>query len=80
MAEEQPASKIRYVVVNSTTGQPIPNAKLKLKKRGYYKQPPVIRYVETNGRGEAYYNYGEHEPDEVYVSTNTDKACPNSFI
>ena len=80
IAEEQPASKIRYVVVNSTTGQPIPNVKIKLKKRSYYKQPPVIRYVETNERGEAYYNYGKDEPDEVYVSTNTDKACPNSFI
>ena len=80
IAEEQPASKIRYVVVNSTTGQPIPNVKIKLKKRSYYKQPPVIRYVETNERGEAYFNYGNKELDEVYVSTNTDKACPNSYI
>ncbi len=80
IAEEQPASKIRYVVVNSTTGQPIPNAKIKLKTNRYYGRPPIIKYIETNERGEAYYMYGEDEPDNVYVSTQTDKACPNSTI
>lgn len=80
IAEKQPNSKVRYVVVNSTTGQPVPNAKIKLTIEGPYGKPATVKFVETNAHGEAYYSYSNGVPDEVYVSTNTDKACPISSL
>ena len=67
-------------MVNSTTGQPVPNAKIKLTIEELYGKPATVKFVETNAHGEAYYSYSNGVPDEVYVSTNTDKACPSSSL
>ena len=51
IAETQPNKRIRYVVVNATTGQPIAGAHLKIKERKSYNDEQTY-YGETNDKGE----------------------------
>ena len=89
--EELPDKKMRYVVVNSTTGQPIKGAKLRLtteKPYGRYGDMVSISntgHVEQrllvtltcNDKGEAEYKYTGNKPSGVFAYTDDDKACPN---
>lgn len=51
MNEEQPNNKIRYVVVNSTTGQPIANANIKLSFAPRYGVRKSAKILTTNKNG-----------------------------
>ena len=75
IAEGQPANEgIRYVVVNATTGQPIPGAKLRIEEQVNYRETETTKGV-ADSRGE--YIFKSKNPNRnrhVYAFTDTDKA------
>ena len=74
IAETQPDSKIRYVVVNATTGQPIAGARLKIKERVSYREEKTY-LGETNDRGEYLFPTKDvARTRSVFAYTDTDKA------
>ena len=80
MAEEQPQGKIRYVVVNSTTGQPVANAHVRVKQYITYKKTET-HHLKTDNKGECIYDTkGNSSRPTVYVYTDDDKACQETSI
>ena len=79
--EEQPENVVRYAVVNATTGQPIPDAKIKLSlaPNSYGKgNDDRTKILQTDEKGEVLFNYGKQDPRWVYAYTTNDKASPKS--
>ena len=77
--EEQPNFNIRYVVVNATTGQPVPGASIVLKtQRGYNSKKDEVVELTADSKGEVIHTYKNRSssPDYVYVCTKDDKAFP----
>lgn len=74
IAETQPNGRIRYVVVNATTGQPIAGARVKIKERRTYRDEKT--YIgETNDKGE--YSFPTEDVTRtrtVFAYTKDDKA------
>lgn len=66
--------RLRYAVVNATTGQPLPGAKIDI-----YGWRGGTRYVKTtltcDDKGEARYNAKGDESGRVYAYTAADKAA-----
>ena len=74
MAETQPNGKIRYVVVNATTGQPIAGAHLKIVERVAYRNEKTTNAV-TNDKGEYFFETQDvTRYRKVFAYTDTDKA------
>jgi hypothetical protein len=74
MAEAQPNGKIRYVVVNATTGLPIAGAHLKIKERVNYREEKTFEGM-TDAKGEYMFDTrGLQRSRSVFAYTNTDKA------
>ena len=74
ISQAQPHNTMRYVVVDATTGQPIPNAQLRMTflkgNDTHYKT------LTCNQQGEVTYNYEKERPSSVFAFTTTDKFCP----
>lgn len=80
IAEAQPNDKIRYVVVNSTTGQPIAKAHVRLKQYVSYKKYETHHLI-TDSKGECLFEpKGNSSTPKVYVYTDDDKAFQESGI
>ena len=80
MAEEQPQGMIRYVVVNSTTGQPVAKAHVRVKQYITYKKTETYN-LRTDDKGECIYDRKNNSSTpKVFVYTDDDKACPESGI
>lgn len=75
MQLQLPEKKIRYAVVDATTGQPVPGAKLWINSRN---KGAVT--VTCGADGEYIHSYGVAEPYEVRPYTASDKAYPQSGI
>ena len=75
MWEERPNNTIRFSVVNSTTGQPLPKAFIKLSIGDYWEKPPKTQVLKTDNNGEAFYTYEKRRPWKVYAYTVKDQAC-----
>ena len=74
IAETQPNGKIRYVVVNATTGQPVEGAHLKIKERESYRNEKTYLAV-TNDKGEYFFETKDvTRTRSVFAYTDTDKA------
>ncbi len=72
-----PENKMRYVVVNATTGQPVKDASVRLTlfKGGLRDQRRTVT-LTTDKAGECLYNMGNDRVGEVFVTTADDHACP----
>ena len=69
--EAQPGKKMRYVVVNSKTGQPVSGAKLRLTGR----ENMVIKEAVCDAKGEYLYNTDDRKDVRmIYASTADDQA------
>ncbi len=80
ISEQLPGKRIRYAVVNATTGQPIKGANLRLTwTEGYYDEKKS-KTVTTNEKGEYIFLYNKTKPEEVWPSTIKDVYCPNSSL
>ena len=74
IAETQPSEKIRYVVVNATTGQPIAGAKLKIKEQVAYREEKTYEGT-TNDKGEYMFATADvKRTRSVFAYTSNDKA------
>ena len=72
--ERLPKSTIKIVVVNATTGQPLANAKVRLKNENDNGRTETVT-LTCNTKGEVIYKY-KNEPNTIYTYIPTDKACP----
>ena len=64
-----PQEKMRYVVVDADTGQPVKNAKVMLCK------DESTTTLTTDAKGECEYHTGGKYISQIFVTTNQDKAC-----
>jgi hypothetical protein len=80
MHEGLPDKKIRFVVVNATTGKPVPNARIVLSDRSYNGNVSKKTNLTSDKNGETVYRYDKHRPSEIYVYTDEDRACGNLDI
>lgn len=79
LAQELPNKQIRYVTVNSTTGQPIAGASIRIKPLGSSQSENTVTTLTTNSQGEYIYTYkGGRQRTEVFATTKDDRACPPS--
>ena len=80
LEESLPNNMVRYVVVNATTGQPVPGAKIKLTiPQGYRKTDKVVN-LTCDKKGEVIYQADEEEnrrADKVFVSAGDDRYLPD---
>ena len=80
LEESLPNDKVRYVVVNATTGQPVPGANIKLTiPQGYRKADKVVK-LTCDKKGEVIYQMeenGNRRPDKVFVSAGDDRYLPD---
>ena len=74
IAETQPNGKIRYVVVNATTGQPIAGAKLQIKEKITYREEKTYLGT-TDAKGEYMFPTQDvRRTRSVFAYTDADKA------
>ena len=74
MAEMQPDGKVRYVVVNATTGQPIAGAHLRIKESVGMREEKTYE-VTTNAQGEYFFDTkGVRRSRTVFAYTDADKG------
>ena len=79
LSESQPGNKIRYVVVNATTGQPVTGAHLRIRQYKTYRDYITHEYKVSN-RGELNYTPDATGRQEVFAYTDDDKACPEMSV
>ena len=73
LSQKLPDERIRYVVVDAITGQPVKGAQLRLKVRNQYTT------LTADAKGECEYQIDGMRPAELYAFTNTDNACPDVY-
>ena len=73
MGQMLPNNMARYVVVNATTGQPVKNATISVK----VNQQDVI--MTTDDKGECLFDTKGARANEIFVTTDDDKACPRMY-
>ena len=76
LSQPMPEQKMRYVVVDARTGQPIPQATLRLKYRKGWKEPEKIEELTCNQQGEVLYTAGDRMPSQLYAFTKADAYNP----
>jgi hypothetical protein len=77
MAQPQPDNKVRYVVVDATTGQPLPGATIQLVYRGM-KQSSETKTCDA--KGEVVCTFDKQRPSAVWAYTKSDNYCPQAAI
>ena len=73
LMEGQPEDKIRYVVVDATTGQPLKGAHIRLTNN-----KKTLKTLTTDSQGEALWQMDDTRPSQVFAYTDTDKFCKPS--
>lgn len=68
-----PDKKLRFAVVNATTGAPVANASLLLTS--YNNNGKGMVTIRTDKNGETTYNYAGNRPNTLWVSTADDRAA-----
>ncbi|UKK51581.1 MG2 domain-containing protein [Prevotella sp. E13-17] len=77
LSQGQPNNRMRFVVVNATTGQPITGASVRLITK---EQSTTLT---TNAQGECYYHFKQANDaydTKVFASTKDDRFCPCPFL
>lgn len=73
--EAMPNNKIRFAVVNATTGAPLPGATIELTTGPRFGSGKSVKNTLTTDRnGEAVYAYKQYSPRLIYAWTADDKA------
>ncbi len=77
LQQSMPHNRMDYHVMNATTGEPLPHARLNLYFRN--NRAATVSLV-CDAQGEASYIMGAITPDSVYAYTADDKAMPKSVL
>ena len=83
LSQSLPDNKLRMAVVNSTTGQPVAGANIKVYLHKRYNQPETIKSLTCDNKGEVIYQFdksGDYNIRSIYIYTDTDKYCHRSFL
>lgn len=81
MHESLPDNRIRLVAVNATTGRPVPGAQIRLTTNTYNRNSGKEQNtLTTDGRGEAEFKWIQRQPNQIYVYTDKDDACPEQWF
>ena len=76
MAQAMPKDRMRYVVVDARTGQPIPQATLRVKYRAGWKMPEKTDDLTCDRQGEVMLDNSARSPWRVYGYTKNDVYNP----
>ena len=76
MAQPMPGQQTRYVVVDARTGQPIPQATLRVTYRAGWKKPEKTDNLTCNQQGEVMLSSEERTPSELFAHTKDDVYNP----
>ncbi len=82
LSQPLPDNKIRYVVVDATTGQPLSRASVRLSMNKGWNEPKETKMLICNQDGETVYAYNSNlRPSGVFALTDKDAYCPeqNSY-
>ncbi len=77
MTQAMPQETIRYVVVDARTGQPVPQAILRMEYYTSRRQQKQEEKHICNEQGEVVVKQDKRRLQAVYISTATDVYCPN---
>ena len=76
LSQPMPGRRIRYAVVDATTGQPVPNAAIRLSFRRRYSEEREPETIQCDRQGEAVYTYDQERPAMVWAYTAGDESLP----
>ena len=77
MSLPMPGNRMRYVVVDAQTGQPIGGAKVRLAFNMGWKKPKKYEELTCDANGEATYTMRDNKhPERVFAFTSADQYCP----
>ena len=74
LSQPLPENRIRYVVVDATTGQPLAGAKVRVAYNMGWNQPKDTKTLTCDKQGEC--TLEGNVPDEAYAYTAADRYCP----
>ncbi len=83
LTQQQPKEQLRLAVVSATTGQPIPNANVKIDFNRYSnKKNDLILKLTCDEKGEVIINQKKDysERPDIFAYTDTDKYCPDQSL
>lgn len=80
LLQEQSRFEYRLVVLNATTGQPVPNAKVTMWDSPRYGKPRETQTVTVDAKGENILSFNKSIPNYFYVHTDKDKSCPYDWM
>ena len=78
LSQPMPQNKVRYVVVDARSGQPVANATLRMAYNTGWKKPKKIEEHTCNSQGELLKDMGDRTPSEIYAVTKTDCYSPSA--
>ena len=78
LSQPMPQNKMRYVVVDARSGQPVANATLRMAYSTGWKKPKKIEEHSCNNQGELLKDMGTRMPSDVYAVTKTDCYSPSA--
>ena len=73
LAEQLPDNRFRFAVVSATTGQPKPQAKIRLMWNEHRGKPATTHTLTTDAHGEAFYRFTGEKPDKAFAYTTDDR-------
>ena len=76
--ESQPDETMRIVVVKASTGQPIANAKVRIREYPGLANEKT-HHLTTDAKGQCFFK-GDGRRAEVFAYTVTDQACPEQSL
>lgn len=81
ITESLPGNNMRMVVVNATTGEPVPGAKIRITSVDRRNEEDKdVETLTCNADGETLYNCKENFRQSYYIYTDDDKAFPVSSL
>ena len=76
ITQAMPGNNMRYVVVDATTGQPVPAATVRLGFSKGWNEPMETKSLICDAKGEVTYGVKDKRPSEVFALTRSDNFCP----
>lgn len=80
MSQTLPNNRVRLVTVSATTGQPLPNAKIRITNGNDYNNKRHSQTLTCNEQGEAVYEMGRSSNQSIYPYTDEDQACAETYF
>ena len=80
MSQKLPNNRVRLVAVSATTGQPLPNAKIRITNGNDYDNKRHSQTLTCNAQGEVMHEMGRSSYQSIYPYTEEDQACAETYF